>query len=117
MNKEDADVKAMRMPYSVYKKYYKDCKTVEGSYNASNRTIYVYLPAQTVEFPKTWKRNGNHYETPGGARVYFWNTGASRSYVVEYGDMVYNYKSRTIVPGMYSKEKVLQTVEEFEWKA
>lgn len=107
---------ATRMPYSVYKKYYECCKIVAGSYNAKTKTVCVYLPEQKTAFPKTWRRNGNHYETPGGCRVYFWNTGASRSYVVEYGDMVYNHKSRTIPPGIDSAARVCSTVAEFENK-
>ena len=102
---------ATRMPYSVYKKYYYCCKTVEGSYNAITKTICVYLPEQKTAFPKTWKRNGNHYETPGGCRVYFWNTGAARSYLVEHGR-----ESRTIPPGIDSAAKVLKIVAEHETK-
>lgn len=100
-----------QMSYSVYKKYYEHCKIVAGSYNAKTKTVCVYLPEQKTSFPKTWKRNGNHYATPGGCRVYFWNTGAARSYVIEHGN-----ESRTISPGIDSAARVCSTVAEFENK-
>lgn len=113
-NNNEAIFVETKMAYSVYKRYYTQFKTVAGSYDAKTKNICVYLPEQKTEFPKTWKRDGNHYETEGGCRVYFWNTGAARSYVVEHGNTNYNFKTRTIAAGFDSKDKVLQTVAEFE---
>jgi hypothetical protein len=40
---------AMQMPYSKYKKSYVDCKTVGGTYNRFDKTIYVIVSPERLK--------------------------------------------------------------------
>ena len=95
--------KTYKIPYSIYKQYYNLCAA--GDYDAAKKTIWVLLPEGFPgKFPSDWKRNGNHYEVPNGARVYVYNTGAARNYRIEFPDG----RHQTICPGVFSMERVIE---------
>ena len=100
-----------RMPYSLWKDYYRSFPA--DQYDQATKTILVEIPSvPTIRWPKNWKRSCNHYVTPGGCLVHFWNTGLAQNYYVEHindGSL-----HRTIHPGIDSREKVLQAVEQIE---
>lgn len=101
-----------RIPYSLYKTGYEQFQACE--YDPKTKTILVDLPPMKRRvWPKDWKRIGNHYTTPNGCCVYFWNTGLAQNYLVEWYGGPYNRKSRTINAGVDAFERMMQTVEEF----
>lgn len=97
-----------KMPYSLYRSSYRAFKLVD--YNKSTKTALVELPdTPPVKFPKTWSLAGNHYETPNGCRVYFWNSGLARNYEIEFPD-----GSRRTIPAAFdSAARVLSAVNAF----
>lgn len=103
-----------RMNYSLWKQYYR--KFPADQYDLQSKTILVDLPdVEPVKFPKEWRLDGNHYFTPGGCVVTFWNTGLARNYVVEKFDPAYPLPlSKTICPGVNSAQRVIDTVKLFE---
>ena len=104
-----------KMPYSLYKKYYSQFRAEE--YDGKTKTIMVDVPdVRRKPFPKDWKRNGNHYYTPGGCEVCFWNTGLSENFLVTREISAYQRYSKTICPGIDARDKVIETVKLFESK-
>lgn len=102
-----------RMPYSLWKSYYR--KYPADQYDIVSKTILVELPdIKPVKAPKDWIKSGNHYFTPGGTTVTFWNTGLARNYIVERFISTYRQMSKTINPGLNSMQKVIDTVAYFE---
>ena len=101
-----------RLPYSLWKDYYHDFKSED--YDPATKTILVDIPdRKRIQYPKSWRKSGNHYYTPGGCTVIFWNTGFARNYLVENG-VGYRKVSKTIHPGIDSFDRLLRTVEELE---
>ena len=104
-----------KMPYSLYKNYYSQFRAEE--YDVKTKTIMVDVPdVRRKQFPKDWKRAGNHYYTPGGCEVCFWNTGLSENFLVTRYISAYQRYSKTICPGIDAREKVIETVKLFESK-
>ena len=95
-----------KMKYSLYKQSYSQFPADE--YDARTKTIMVDLPGQPVKLPR-WEISGNHYNTPGGSHVYFWNTGLARNYLVEFDG-----RQKTVPAGFDSAERVLEIVDYFE---
>lgn len=97
-----------RIPYSLYKSGYTDFPARD--YDKATKTIIVYLPEhKRPRFPADWKRDGNSYRTPNGARVYFWSSGLAENFLIESGTG-YARKSKTIPAGLYAREHVLEYV-------
>lgn len=102
-----------RIPYSLYKTGYHQFPA--SDYDPKTKTILVDMPtAKRRVWPKDWKRDGNHYTTPGGCTVYFWNTGLAQNYLVERFFTPHHIKSKTIPAGFDSFNRVLEAVAEFE---
>lgn len=102
-----------RMSYSLWKQFYDQFRAWD--YDKSTKTIMVDVPkARRKPFPKSWSHSGNHYRTPGGCTVYCWNTGFAENFSVERYISAYNVHSKTVPPGIDSREKVMKIVEEFE---
>ena len=102
-----------KMPYSLYKNYYNQFRA-EG-YDSKTKTIMVDIPdVKRKQFPKDWKRAGNHYYTPGGCEVCFWNTGLAQNFEVRKFVSSYYTATRTIHPGIDSRQRVLKAVEQLE---
>lgn len=103
------------MPYSLYKKYYNQFRTED--YDSKTKTIMVDVPdVKRKPFPNDWKRDGNHYRTPGGCDVYVWNSGLSENFEVYRNVSCYDRYHKTICPGIDAREKVIDTVKLFESK-
>ena len=101
-----------RIPYSLYKTGYQEFPATE--YDARTKTILVDLPPMPRRmWPKDWKKDGNHYATPNGCTVYFWNTGIAQNYEVEGPYSPHIRKHRTIPAGFTSFQRVLDAVNEF----
>lgn len=99
------------MPYSLYKTGYTMFKS--ANYNARKKTIDVELPEYVKpRFPSDWEKCGNHYKTPNGCRVYFWNSGLSENFVVEHSEGC-NHESRTFPASLYVREAVINYVSKF----
>lgn len=102
-----------QIPYSLYKASYNDFPA--SDYDAKTKTIMVDIPPiKRRSCPKSWDRVGNHYTTPGGCTVYFWNTGLAQNYMVERFITIHSILSKTIPAGIDSFDRMLQTVAEFE---
>ena len=100
-----------RMKYSLWKSYYRSFPA--DQYDQGTKTILVDLPdAPVIRWPKSWKRSGNHYLTPGGCLVHFWNTGLAQNFYVE---RIGNGSiHETIHPGIDSRERVIAAVNRIE---
>lgn len=104
-----------KMQYSIYKKYY--YRFPAENYDSKTKTIMVDIPdVKRKPFPKDWKRDGNHYFTPGGCDVCFWGTGVAENFSVTRTISAYQRYTKTICPGIDAREKVIETVELFESK-
>ncbi len=102
-----------RIPYSLWKSYYHQFPA--DQYDLSTKTILVELPdVKPVQWPKDWRRVGNRYITPGGCDVHFWNTGLAQNYEVRKFVSSYYTATRTICPGIDSRQRVLKAVEQLE---
>ena len=108
-----------RLPYSLWKNYYRSFPA--DQYDQGTKTILVDVPktilvdvpkTKTIRWPKDWKRSGNHYLTPGGCLVHFWNTGLAQNYYVEH--IKNGSLHRTINPGIDSRQRVLDAVKHIE---
>ncbi len=95
------------IPYSLYKTGYTMFKG--SNYNAAKRTIDVDLPEYAKpRFPSDWEKCGNHYKTPNGCRVYFWNSGLAENFVVEHAK-----GTKTFPASLYAREQVIDYVSKF----
>lgn len=104
-----------KMPYILYKNYYNQYYSED--YDSKTKTIMVDLPdVKRKQFPKEWKRSGNHYYTPGGCEVCVWNTGLAENFVVSRNISAYQRYSKTICPSIDARDKVIATVALFESK-
>ena len=104
-----------KMPYSLYKKYYNQFRA--DGYDSKTKTIMVDIPdVKRKQFPKDWKRDGNHYYTPGGCDVCVWSTGLSENFVVTRNISAYQRYTKTICPCIDARDKVIETVKLFESK-
>ena len=102
-----------RMKYSLWKQYYRQFPA--DQYDQATKTILVDVPdARKQPFPKAWRRDGNHYWTPGGCEVTFWGTGFAENFEVRRSVSYYEQYSRTIHPGIDSRERVIQAVYDLE---
>ena len=100
-----------RLPYSLWKNYYRSFPA--DQYDQGTKTILVELPdTPAIRWPKCWKRSGNHYLTPGGCLVHFWNTGLAQNYYVEH--IKNSSLHRTVHPGIDSRLRVLDAVKYIE---
>lgn len=100
-----------RLPYSLWKNYYRSFPA--DQYDQGTKTILVDLPdAPVIRWPKSWKRSANHYLTPGGCLVHFWNTGLAQNYYVEH--IKNPALHQTIPPGIDSRQRVLAAVKRIE---
>jgi hypothetical protein len=96
------------MRYALYKQSYSEFPAHD--YDARKKTIVVNLPdVKRPKLPSEWYRNGNHYFTPGGTVILFWNTDLAENFRVEHGSA-----ARTIPAGLYSRQKLIETVNEFD---
>lgn len=104
-----------KMQYSLYKKHYSQFPA-EG-YDSKTKTIMVDIPdTKRKPFPKEWKRDGNHYFTPGGCEICFWATGLAENFEVIRNVSCYEQYRKTICPGIDARERVIETVNLFESK-
>lgn len=55
--------KMVKVSYSFYKKYFRECKT--GEYDEKRKTIEIEVPKRPP-FPKEWKADGGYRYTPDG---------------------------------------------------
>ena len=102
-----------RMTYSLYRQFYIQFPA-EG-YDPKTKTIMVDVPnIRRKPFPKEWKRIGNHYSTPGGCEVVFWNTGFAENFLARRYFSCYYEERRTIYPGIDALERVMECVALFE---
>ena len=102
-----------RMKYSLWKQYYRQFPA--DQYDQATKTILVDIPEEKRKpFPKDWTRDGNRYLTPGGCEVVFWNTGFAENFEVRRFVSCYEQYSRTIHPGIDSRERVIQAVNVLE---
>lgn len=100
------------MPYSLYKTGYSEFPAI--SYNKSKKTIDVDLPKyKKPSFPSDWQKSGNHYRTPNGCTVTFWNSGLAENFLVEHWVSRFNHQSKTIPASLYAREKVMEYVASF----
>ena len=97
---ERANMQA-KIKYSLYKQSYAEFSAHD--YNAKAKTIIIDLPDDQAKIPSDWKMSGNHYKTPEGARVYFWNSGLARNYEIEYRG-----QHKTIPAGFNNVEKIME---------
>lgn len=104
-----------KMQYSLYKKHYSQFPA-EG-YDSKTKTIMVDIPdTKRKPFPKEWKRDGNHYFTPGGCEICFWATGLAENFEVIRNVSCYERYRKTIPPSIDARDKVIETVKLFESK-
>lgn len=97
-----------KMPYSVYKSSYAEFPARD--YDKKTKTILVDLPEHTrTRFPSEWERSGNCFKTPNGAKVYFWNSGYSENFLVEYKNGCIR-ESKTIPASLYARDNVIEFV-------
>lgn len=102
-----------KMKYSLYKNYY--WKYPASDYDKSDKTIMVDLPdVKQAKFPKEWKRDCNHYLTPSGIRVYFYNTGLAQNYQIEISNPGFGFSYFTVGPGVNSRQKAIERVKQLE---
>ena len=102
-----------RMPYSLYKQYYRQFPSED--YDPKTKTISVDVPEERRKtFPKSWKRDANHYFTPGGCEVLFWGSGLAENFVVRKYVSSYDIKSKTICPGIDARDRAIECVAQFE---
>lgn len=95
-----------KMPYSLYKSSYSHFPSEE--YDPKTKTILVDLPTITrKKWPKDWIKVGNHFNTPNGCTVYFWNTGLAQNYDVWNA----HGQSQTIPAGIDAFERVMAAVQ------
>lgn len=98
-----------RMKYSLWTQYYRQFPA--SQYDQATKTILVDIPDERRKpFPKDWRRSGGQrYFTPGGCEVDCWNTGFAENFVVR---MVVRNEvySKTIHPGIDSRDRVIQAV-------
>ena len=111
-------MKTIKMSYSFYKKYFRECKT--GEYDSQRKTIEIEVP-ERIKFPRNWKTNGAHRYTPDGIEIFTYGSGYSESYYVT---VRYNThpeakipcireQQKLINPGVNARQQVLDTVSEF----
>ena len=104
-----------KMPYSLYKNYYNQFRAEE--YDSKTKTIMVDIPdVKRKQFPKEWRRDGNHYYTPGGCTIFFWNTGFAQCFEVTRTVSYHVRYCKTIYPGIDARDQVIETVKLFESK-
>lgn len=102
-----------RIPYWLYKTGYEQFPAHD--YDKKTKTIIVDIPKMNRRiWPKGWEKRCNHYHTPKGSTVYFYNTGIAQNYYVEGPYRPYNQRTKTIPAGYDAFEKMLKVVEEFE---
>lgn len=110
--------KTVKVSYSFYKKYFRDCKT--GEYDPKRKTIEIEVP-ERPKFPKDWKSDGIHHYTPEGIEVVTYGSGYSESYnvIVAY-DLhpeaeipCIREKLKTVYPSIHARQDVLAVVSEF----
>lgn len=101
------------MKYALYKKGYSEYRA--NNYDADKKTIEVELPDhKKIRFPKEWTKNGNYYRTPNGCNVIFWGNGYGENFLVEHTDKTTNkHDSKTVNPGLYAREAVIDIVNQF----
>lgn len=108
-----------RIKYYLYKQVYSNCPATD--YDKSTKTILVDIPdkksARRV-FPRDWVKHGNHYTTPHGTCIYYWNTGIQQHYVIEYITYKNNYTTRcatkSIEASLTAFDEMLKAVAEIE---
>lgn len=54
-----------RMKYSQYKKHYSDCKTVPGTYDATEKSIVVLIPEGRMKNSGSRGQRYNYYRFSG----------------------------------------------------
>lgn len=97
------------MPYSLYKTGYSEFPA--SNYNKAKKTIDVDLPEyKKPSFPSEWEKRGNHFHTPNGCTVTFWNSGLAENFLVERWVSRYNHQSKTIPASLDAREKVIACV-------
>lgn len=100
-----------RMPYSLFMSYYRSFPA--DQYDKQTKTVLVELPdVPAVRWPKDWKRSGNHYLTPKGCLIHFWNTGLAQNFYIEH--ITDGSVRITIHPGINSRKRVLDAVRQIE---
>ena len=111
-------MKIIKMSYSFYKKYFRECKT--GEYDSQRKTINIEVP-ERIKFPRNWKVCGAHHYTPEGIEIFTYGSGYSESYtvIVRYNTTpeakvpCVAEKRKTINPGVTARQQVLDTIAEF----
>lgn len=94
-------MKTIKMSYSFYKKYFRECET--GEYDSQRKTIEIEVP-ERIKFPRNWKINGAHRYTPEGIEIFTYGSGYSESYSVT---VRYNTHPEAKVPCIHEQQKLI----------
>lgn len=108
-----------RIKYYLYKQVYSNCPATD--YDKSTKTILVDIPDKKPVrrvFPRDWVKHGNHYTTPHGTIIHFWNSGIQQHYLIEYiaykNDYITRCATKSIDASLTAFEDMLKAVAEIE---
>lgn len=100
----------IKMAYRDYKRHYANCETVRGSYDVSNKTIVVLVPASMMQpnhgalrfDPKTWENRGQQKKLRGyRIAIRQYNQGKDANYYLEaWGDAYACLKGEKSAPSV-----------------
>lgn len=110
--------KMVKVSYSFYKKYFRECKT--GEYDEKRKTIEIEVPKRPP-FPKEWKADGGYRYTPDGIKIYTYGSGYQESYLVSVlhevelssGEKVVRETTTMVRPGVNARQQVMDVVAEY----
>ena len=110
--------KMVKVSYSFYKKYFRECKT--GEYDEKSKTIEIEVPNRPP-FPKEWKADGGYRYTLDGIKIYTYGSGYQESYLVSVlhevelssGEKVIRETTTIVRPGVNARQQVMDVVAEF----
>ena len=110
--------KMVKVSYSFYKKYFRECKT--GEYDEKRKTIEIEVPKRPP-FPKEWKADGGYLYTLDGIKIYTYGSGYQESYLVSVlhevelssGEKVIRETTTMVRPGVNARQQVMDVVAEY----